>query len=147
MKKDIKEYLFTFLKVFYDGMENEGVNPNLYRIDIDDKFVSELNSKIKDTLTLDDCKKLSDICFANECLKHTVMGGKYVFLQLTPSGIGLVKSKQIQIETLENRSFLKRLSDFVIEHKGVFILGSFAVFLLSLLVSLLAIIVNLKKGD
>ena len=88
--KDIKEYSFDFLKVFYDGMEDAGVNRKVYHRDVDDKFAAELNSKIRGTLSLSDCEKLSDICFANEWLKHTVMGcGKYARLQLTTSGIGV----------------------------------------------------------
>lgn len=77
MKIDIKKYSFDFLRIFYDGMENEGVNPKIYRKDIDQNYVTLFNSKIQGRWSLADCKKLADICLANEWIEHTVMGSRY----------------------------------------------------------------------
>lgn len=144
MKKDIKEYSFAFLKVFYDDMVALGVNYKVHSRDIDDKFVEDLNSQIKESLLLADCQKLSDICLANEWVKHTVMGRKYNQLRLTTTGVGVVKSKQRQIESHANRSVLKKVSDYVNDHSGIFVLLSFVVSLFSLFVAVAAIIVSIK---
>ena len=140
MQKDIKEYIFDFLKIFFDGMQNEGVNHKIYRKDIDENFVMIINSNIKGDLSLNECEKLADICLANEWLEHTVMGGKYGQLRLTTAGFGVVKSKQVQKESREKRSLLKKTSDYVNDHSGVFILLSFAVSLFSLIVAMIALI-------
>lgn len=147
MEKDIKEHSFDFLRVFYDAMETEGVNHKIYRTNIGNDFVTTLNSNIKASLSLEECQKLADICVANDWLEHTVMGGKYIQLRLTTTGVGIVKSKLKQIENLEKRSFLKRISDYVNDHSGVFLLLSLAVSLFSLVVAVVAIIVSFKQGN
>jgi hypothetical protein len=147
MEKDIKQHSFDLLRIFYDGMEKGGVSHKIFRANIDDEFVAALNSTIKGSLSLEDCQKIADICLANEWLEHTVMGGKYNKLRLTTTGVGVVKSKLKQIESLGKRSFLKRISDYVNDHSGVFVLLSIVVSIFSLVVAVIAIIVSFKQGN
>ena len=143
MEPKVKVYIFDFLKVFFDGMQKEGVNHNIYRRNIDESFVSNINSDIEANLSLSDCEQLADICLANDWLKHTATAGKYGQLRLTTSGVGVVKSKQIQKEVRENRSLLKKISDYINDHSGIFVLLSFAVSLFILIVAIIALIVSL----
>ena len=143
----MKDHSFELLRIFYDAMVEGGVNHKIFRADIDENFVENINTLNKFHLSLEDCQKLADKCLANEWLERTVMGGKYIQLRLTTTGLGIVKSKLKQKEISQQRSILKKLSDYVNDHNGVFILLSFIVSFLSLFVAGIAIFVSLTKGN
>jgi len=130
----------NILRVFYDGMLKKGVNRKLYYENIDDKFINTLNSNYNIHLTLEECRKIADICLANDWLEQTTMGTKYDRLRLTDTGFDIVKSKLAEEERLENRSFLKRKSDYVNDHSGIVALLSLIVSLLSLVIAGIALI-------
>ena len=143
-RKDNKDYIYEFLSLFFDEMEVEGVTHEIISMDIDDDFKNRLNVKVRNQLVLDEVKKIADRCFAGEWIKHTAMCGKYNHIGLTISGLGYVKSKRMQLEVLRDRSFFKKLSDFVEAHSGIFVLLSFAVSLFSFVISVVAIYKSIK---
>ena len=130
----------NILRVFYDGMLKKGVNRKLCYENIDDKFINTLNSNYNIHLTLEECRKIADTCFANDWLEQTRTGTKYDKLRLTDTGFDIVKSKLAEEERLENRSFLKRISDYVNDHSGIVALLSLIVSLFSLVIAGIALI-------
>lgn len=74
---------------------------------------------------------------ANEWLEHAAMGaGKYGNLRLTTTGFGVAKSRQRKQELLNEKSIFKKTSDFIENHKGIFIVFGSAIALAGLLVKI-----------
>ena len=113
---------FDVLAIFVDEMESEGLSRKLIRLSVDDAFVGRLSAKLGVSTSLEPLQKLTDRCLANEWLEHTSMGcGQYGFLAITTTGLGVVRSKQKSEEVKRSRSNLKKLSDVIEDHKGLFI--------------------------
>lgn len=138
---------YEILKVFYDEMIKHGTTHKCIMIDIDDKFLKTLKTNSKIKISIEEAREVIDKCIANEWIEHGVMGNQYGGLQLTTSGLGLVKSKLQKIEESANRTLLKKVSDFVDEHKGVFVLLSFIISAFSLLVAIFALYISYTKGN
>lgn len=126
---------FDLLHLYAEQMEREGSNRKLVHIDIDERVVAQLVAAGFGT-TLAQAQQLADRCLANEWLEHTVMGGKYMGLALTAAGFGVVRSRQLRQQQLESRSLLKRVSDYIEDHKGLFIALGAAIALVGLLATL-----------
>lgn len=110
------------LAIFVDEMDLQGMSRKLIRLSVDDAFIGRLNAKLRVTSSLEQIKKLADRCLANEWLEHTSMGtGQYGFLAITTTGLGVVRSKQKSEELKRSRSNLKKVSDVIEDHKGLFI--------------------------
>lgn len=128
---------FDLLEIYVEEMERQGVNRNLVRLDADDSMAAKLSSKTEKEVSSEQIQRLVDRCLANEWLEHAAMGvGKYGQLALTTTGFGVVRSRQRKEESLARRSFLKRASDYVEEHKGLFVALGAAIALAGLLVKL-----------
>lgn len=132
--KDITE--FDILELYVDEMESEGANRNLIRISVDEYMASALRDKFGVEVTLENLQRLADICLANEWLEHRVMAGKYGQLGLTTTGLGVVRSRQRKKEALANRTSLKKASDYIEDHKGLFVALGAAVAVAGLLLKL-----------
>jgi hypothetical protein len=110
------------LAVFVDEMEALGMNRQLVRLTVDAEFAERLSVKLKVPIALDFVKQLTDRCLANEWLEHTSLGaGQYAMLRITTTGFGVVRSTQRSEELKSSRSAIKKLSDVIEEHKGLFI--------------------------
>lgn len=107
-------------------MESTGSTYKLVSFSVDQDFVEEINKDNKTSYTLPDLEKAADKCLAHEWIAHTAMGaGKYGHLGITPKGIGAARSKKKAEELKASRSFLKKASDVIEDHKGILIfLGS-----------------------
>jgi hypothetical protein len=127
---------FDLLEIFVTEMEQRGVKRNLISFDIDEKMAVAVSDKIGVPVTLEEIQKLADRCLANEWLEHRVMAGKYGQLELTASGFGVVRSRQRKQEMLANRSLMKKTSDYIEDHKGLFIALGVAIGLAGILVRL-----------
>ncbi|HCC55321.1 MAG TPA: hypothetical protein DEQ20_10445 [Desulfobulbaceae bacterium] len=113
---------FDVLAIFVDEMELQGVSRKLIRLSIDEAFVGRLNAKLGVSTSIEPLQKLTDRCLANEWLEHTILGaGKYGVLSITATGLGVVRSKQKSEEVKRSRSNLKKVSDAIEDHKGLFI--------------------------
>lgn len=126
---------FDILQVFTEEMGKKGENRKHVRFNIDEEMVKKINSKFSSRISLEELKKLADKCLSNEWLEHTVLGaGQYGNLILTTTGFGVIRSRQRKLEMLAQRSFLKKTSDFIEDHKGLFIFLGAAIALAGLLV-------------
>lgn len=122
---------FDLLAECLAQMEQQGINHKLFSINFDDKTLQVLNQKFCTTASLEELHKLVDRCLANDWLEHTVMGAKYNELRLTTTGFGAAKSRQRRGEMLQQRSVPKKVSDYVIEHRGLFMVLGFLLALAS----------------
>lgn len=127
---------FDLLEMFVDEMESRGENRNLVRLDVDEALADRFKQKSGKSITVESLQKLADKCLANEWLEHRVMGGKYHQLGLSTAGVGVVRSRQRKREILSNRSAMKKASDYIEEHKGLFVLLGVAVALAGVLARL-----------
>lgn len=123
------------LRLYVEYMEQEGCNRKLVRISIDEGVVAQL-AAASFSATVASVQKLADRCLANEWLERTSIDGKYSGLSLTASGFGIVRSRQLRQQQLESRSVLKRISDYIEDHKGLFIALGTAIALAGLLIKL-----------
>jgi hypothetical protein len=120
MNKEVSEE--DILRIFVEEMHKLGVSRKFLRLDVDDAMVEKINSIKKANINLEQLFKLADRCLANEWLEYTVMGaGKYGHLSLTTSGFGVVAFRQRQDEALAKRPWLKKASDYIEDHKGIFL--------------------------
>lgn len=128
---------FDILEVFTQEMDAKGVNRKFIQFDIDEKMAEKISMNYKSPMSIDEVKKLADKCLANEWLEHTTIGtGQYGHLNLTTTGVGVIRSRQRKNEMLSQRSFLKKTSDFIEDHKGIFIAIGSAIALTSLIIKL-----------
>jgi hypothetical protein len=136
MSKPKKFDEYDFLNLFYRKMVRVGQAHNLIRLSVNARMVEDVYEESVISVTENHLQEMSDICLANSWVEHTTMGtGQYGNLQLTTTGLGVAKSKRKQIELLNNRSFFKKISDYIIEeHKGLFILLGFLSALAGLLI-------------
>lgn len=128
---------FDLLAMFYEKMVEQGYSRNLVRLSLDSTMQKEISKKFRKDFPISEIEKAIDICLANEWLEHSSIGaGKYGMLQITTAGLGVVKSKMRQEERLRDRTKVKKLSDYIESHKGLFLFLGFLVALGGLLVSL-----------
>ena len=141
MNSNIQPNEYAILNVFLTRMDEKGESRKLVSLSIDEDMLEIINSKFDSKLSIEDLKKLADRCFANEWLEHFVIGaGKYGELILTTTGFGVARSLQRKKEALEQRSALKKMSDYIEEHKGLFIfLGS--------LIALIGLLIKIFSGE
>ena len=136
MNKDVSEE--DILRIFVEEMEMRGENRKLVRLDVNDSMLEKINSAKGTDIGLDQLCKLADRCLANEWLEHTVMGvGKYGHLSLTTTGLGVIRSRQRKEEALAKRTWWKKASDYIEDHKGLFLVLGAAIAVAGLLLKLL----------
>ena len=138
MSQKIKPTEFDLLEIYVDEMERCGQNRKFIRLSIDDDMVAKIRSKFDSEIMLEQLQALADKCLAHEWLEYTVLGDKYNALALSTTGLGVVGSRQHKKADLVNRSLLKRGSDYVENHKGLFAGLTAAIALATLLIKLLA---------
>lgn len=113
---------FKILSYIVDHMESTGTTYKLVQLSVDQEFTDDINTKYQTSFTLSEIEKATDKCLAHEWLKHTAMGGtKYSFLGITPKGVGAARSKQRAAELEASRTWLKKASDYIEDHKGILI--------------------------
>lgn len=135
MSKPNKFDEYDFLDLFYQEMLEAGQARNLIRLSVNARMVEDIYDKSTISVTERNLKKMADICLANSWIEHTTMGvGQYGNLQLTTTGFGVAKSKRKQADLLNSRSVFKKISDYIEEHKGLFILLGFIIALAGLLI-------------
>lgn len=136
MTKEVSEEVI--LRVFVEEMEVRGENRKLVELDVDDEFVDKINSANGVNVSLEQVRLLTDRCLENKWLEQTTMGGKYVRLSLTTTGLGVVRSRQRKKEALAKRTSWKTASDYMEDHKGLFLVLSALIALIGLFVHLFA---------
>jgi len=113
---------FKLLDNIIDYMESTGSIYKLVNLSIDEELVNEINSQNSTNYTLSDLEKAADKCLAHEWLTHATIGsGKYTSLRITPKGVGAARSKRKAEELKASRTWLKKSSDYIEDHKGILI--------------------------
>ena len=100
-----------------DLLEEKGVTHKLEMFSINESLVSKINQKFKTEFSLVDLQKATDKCLAHEWIEKItkeLAANKHTNLGITQKG----KADDL----IANRSTLKKASDYVEEHKGIFIL-------------------------
>jgi len=117
-------------------MESTGTPINATRISIDEHLVGSMNEDNKTNYTLDEIKKATDKCLAHGWLETTGAGtgAKYLFLQVTSKGLAVASSKKKALEQRKSRTRAKKISDYIEDHKGWFLLLGFLVTLVTFVI-------------
>lgn len=140
MKQHVSEE--DILRVFVEEMETRGENRKLVSLDVNQPMLERINSAKGSNIDLEQLRRMADRCLANEWLEHTVMGaGKYGHLSLTTTGVGVVRSRQRKEDALAKRTLLKKASDYIEDHKGLFVALGAAIAVMGLLLN-----VFMRKG-
>lgn len=108
-----------------DLLEDKGVTHRLEMFSINESLLSELNQKFSTQFSLHDFEKAADKCLAHEWIEKItkeLAANKYNNLGITQKGIGVARSKRKADQLKASRNILKKASDYVEEHKGIFIL-------------------------
>ena len=117
---------FKILNHVIDYMESTGSTYKLVTLSIDQELVGQINKENKTSYTLAELEKATDKCLAHEWLEHATIGsGKYDSLRITPKGVGAAISKRKSEEHKSSRSLIKKASDYVEDHKGLFVVLGF----------------------
>lgn len=128
MKKQDLNHEYKILDNILTFMEEKGLNYKVVVITIDQDLTDEINAKHKTKISLEDLQRAAAKCLAHEWLEPSYIGsGQFEALQITPKGIGAAKSKKKSNETKSSRGILKKISDFIEDHKGLFILLGFLI--------------------
>jgi hypothetical protein len=122
MAKSKESTEYDLLRLFVWEMESKGVTRNTIHLDVDEAAVQRMNERFNVSATLEQAQRFADKCLANEWLEHVFMGsGQYGSLSLTATGHGVVRSLQAKTAAKEKRSAMKKASDYVEDHKGLFV--------------------------
>jgi hypothetical protein len=113
---------YDLLRLLVLEMEEKGVTRNMVHLDVDEKVIGRMRDALHVSVTLHEAQRLADKCLAHEWLEHTFMGsGQYGALTLTTTGHGVVRSMQAKEAAKAKRSLLKKASDYIEDHKGLFV--------------------------
>jgi hypothetical protein len=119
---------YALLNDIIDCMEENGSTYKTVHLSINEALVSEINAKSKRVFKLEELQKAADKCLAHEWLTRAYLGGdNYSNLQITPKGIGAARSKSKAAELKANRSIMKKISDYIEDHKGLFLMFGFLI--------------------
>lgn len=118
--------------------ENGNRHSNVH-FDVDHELVEELYDRYGMQPSIDELKKIVDRCYAREWLEHAYLGGgRHNGLKLTSKGMGVATSKRKSEELRKSRPLLKKTSDYIEDHKGLFVLLGSLIALAGLIISYLA---------
>lgn len=118
---------FKILANIIDFMEANGVTAKVVTFAVDQQLVDEINSKYGASYSVRDLEKAIDKCVANEWITHRALGEKYKYLGITTKGVGAARSRARAEEIKASRTWLKKTSDYIEDHKGLFVVLGFIV--------------------
>ena len=131
---------FELLGFYYQAMINDGATRKLVRFSIDHRLVEKIYEMTNCSLSEKELKKLADICLANNWLEHTGLAGQYGNLCLSTTGLGVATSKRKQKEIEGSKSLLKKISEYIEDHKGLFLL-------IGAIVAIVGLIINFTRSS
>ncbi len=112
---------FKILTNVINFMESNGSTYKVVTFSIDQDLANEINSKHGTKYSVQVLEKAADKCIAHEWIERRSLDGKYDNLGITPKGIGAARSKTKAEELKASRSRLKKISDYIEDHKGLFV--------------------------
>ncbi|MFZ2890059.1 hypothetical protein [Sulfuricurvum sp.] len=132
MTQEEQAILFNFV----DTMEKEGHTVELVRITFTDSERETINKQYNTKITNEKMEEILNRLLSHEYIKHTTFGGEqFSNLKLTLKGLGIVNSIRNKDEQKKQKSYLKKASDYVEEHKGLFLAFGFVVTLITLILN------------
>lgn len=123
----MEDTVLDILKHIVAFMEKTGSTRNTVFFDIDEKLVNELYDSTGHQYTLEELQKAADKCIAHEWITRKSISSKYNYLEISEKGVGIVRSIRAQEHAKKNRKPLKKISDFIEEHKGLMVVLMFFV--------------------
>jgi len=130
----MEENVLAILNHMVEFMEKNGSTRNTVFFDIDEKLVNEIYDSTGNQYALEELQKAADKCIAHEWISRQTISGKYHCLGISEKGVGIVRSIRAQELAKKNRKPLKKLSDFIEDHKGLMVALMFIVALSGVLV-------------
>lgn len=118
---------FKILANIIDFMETDGVTAKVVTFAVDEQLADDINSKYGTSYSVSDLEKAVDRCIANEWIDHRSLGEKYKYLGITTRGVGAARSRARAEEIKASRTWLKKASDYIEDHKGLFVVLGFLV--------------------
>ena len=119
---------FKILMYLVNYMESTGSTYKTIRFDVDHEFLTAINDSCDCLFTQTEIEAAVDKCLAHEWIERKALGGnRYNNLSITPKGIGAAISKKRSEELRSSRSWLKKISDYIEDHKGLFVMLSFII--------------------
>ncbi|NIB44871.1 hypothetical protein HBA55_35160 [Pseudomaricurvus alkylphenolicus] len=107
----------------------------------DDRLVEQLYERYSLQPTIEELKALADKAYARGWIEYAYLeGSNHNGLKLTAKGAGAARSKLAQEKKKHERSAPKRVSDYIEEHKGLFVL-------LGAVVAFTTLVIRLTNGD
>ncbi len=119
--------------------EERGHRYDHVHFNVDHELVEELYERYGIQPSIDELKPIVDRCYAREWLEHAYLGGdRHHGLKLTTKGMGVAISKRKSEEVKKGRTLFKKASDYIEEHKGIFLLLSFLIAAFGLIITFLS---------
>lgn len=118
---------FKILANIIDLMEATGTTAKVVTFAVDEQLADEINSKHGTCYSVGDLETAVDKCIANEWITHRSFGEKYKNLSITTRGIGVARSRARAEEIKASRTWLKKTSDYIEDHKGLVVVLGFLV--------------------
>ena len=133
----VDDIMLAILGNVVNFMEEKGLTQKVVTFGVDEPLVNEIYESTGIQYSIESLRSAVDVCLAHEWIeKATMGGGNYRSLRITQKGIGVYRSKRLQEIGNQDRSSLKKLSDYIEDHKGLFIVLGFAVTLITLVIKI-----------
>lgn len=113
---------FKILANIIDFMEANGATAKVVTFSVDQQLADEINLKHGTNYSVGDLERAADKCIANEWVDHRALGEKYKHLGITTKGVGAARSRARAEEIKASRTRLKKVSDYIEDHKGLFVI-------------------------
>ncbi len=108
------------LRYFVDKMEKAGKKQNLIILTFDENLINEINKVYSTKITLVSVEQLINKLLSGEYIQHPYFSSSCLEnLQITTKGVGVVNSIEAKEEQIKNKSLMKKMSDWIEEHKGL----------------------------
>ena len=128
--------VLAILSNIVDYMEREGLTRDAVSFQVDEDLINEIYEAYQQRYSLSELQKSVDKSVAHEWIKHLSIGEKYSYLGITDKGVGIVRSIRKQAFERKNRKPLKKVSDYIEDHKGLMVFLGFVVTLTTLIIKI-----------
>jgi hypothetical protein len=117
---------YEILNYLLDYMESSGTTYNLVKFDADEEFTDDINKENDANYSVADIEQAVDKCLAHEWLGHVTMHrNRYNNLGVTQKGVEEAVLKLKVDGLIYSRPWPKKASDYISDHKGLFVFVSF----------------------
>ena len=123
---ELHQLQYDVLNSIVTYMESTGTVLNLVQFDADKEFTDDLNKVNGTSYSLAEVEKAIDKCLADEWFGHVAMTrSRYKNLGITQKGVdeAIAKAKENTLKL--SRSWPKKSSDYIEDHKGLFMFFGF----------------------